>query len=311
LTAPGTLINLAAPLIPGWRIVRPLSSGAQAHTYIVAPAGRPHDECGVAKVMRLTALEGHPLSIEGQRWRMEREVAALESLARAECPGVVRLLDHGPATANTEQGWMVMRRHETAARWFDGSTFCYAECFRGRVTRVMGFAESLARTLSVMHGRPQPIVHRDLHLGNVLMDGVGAQPVLADFGIAHVAGFARRPEGDPVRSGAWHWRPPELDAGDRGSPASDVFMLGGLVFEALSGGFVLPPAEAWAGRSPHDARDHHLGRWTTDFRIPMVHRLLHRLLALDPAERPSAGEVAERCRDIRLAGTRRAVPIAA
>jgi hypothetical protein len=43
----------------------------------------------------------------------------------------------------------------------------------------------------------------------------------------------------------------------------------------------------------------------------MVHRLLHRLLALDPAERPSAGEVAERCREIRLAGTRRAIPIAA
>ncbi len=88
-------------------------------------------------------------------------------------------------------------------------------------------------------------------------------------------------------------------------------MLGGLVFEALSGGFVLPPAAEWAGRSPHDARDHHLGRWTTDFRIPMVHRLLHRLLALDPAGRPSAAEVAEHCREIRLAGTRRAVPVAA
>lgn len=311
MTAPGTLINLAAPMIPGWRIVRPLSSGAQAHTYVVAPADLPHDECGVAKVMRLTALEGHRLPIEGQHWRMEREVAALESLARAECPGVVRLLDHGPATANTGQGWMVMRRHETAARWFDGSTFCYAERFRGRVTRVMGFAESLARTLSVMHGQRQPIVHRDLHLGNVLMDGVGAPPVLADFGIAHVAGFAGRPASGPVRSGAWHWRPPELDAGDPGSPAADVFMLGGLVFEALSGGFVLPPTEEWEGCSPHDTHGHHLGRWTTDFRVPMVHRLLHRLLALDAEDRPSAGEVAERCREIRRAGTRRAIAVAA
>jgi hypothetical protein len=117
--------------------------------------------------------------------------------------------------------------------------------------------------------------------------------------------------GDLVRSGAWHWRPPELDVGDVGSRASDVFMLGGLVFEALSGGFVLPPAEEWAGRSPHDAHDHHLGRWTTDFRIPVVHRLLHRLLAMNPADRPSADEVAERCREILLAGTRRAIPIAA
>jgi hypothetical protein len=102
-----------------------------------------------------------------------------------------------------------------------------------------------------------------------------------------------------------------VDAGDAGSPASDVFMLGGLVYEALSGGFVLPPPEEWAGRSPHGAHGYHLGRWTTDFRIPMVHRLLHRLLAVDPADRPSAAEVEQRCREIRLAGTRRAIPIAA
>lgn len=307
----GTLINLAAPRIPGWRIVRPLSGGAQAHTYVVAPEDRPHDECGVAKVMRMQAMEGHPLSIEGQRWRMEREVAALQSLATAGCPGVVSLLDHGSRTENTEQGWMVMRRHQSAARWFDGTGFCYAERFRGRVTRVMAFAGQLAHTLSVMHGQPRAIVHRDLHLGNILVEGVGSAPILADFGIAHVAGFAERPEGDPIRSGAWHWRPPELDRGDPGSPASDVFMLGGLVFEALSGGFVLPPAEEWAGHSPHDTPEHHLGRWTTDFRVPTVHRLLHAMLALDPAERPCAAEVAERCREIRLAGTRRAVATAA
>jgi serine/threonine protein kinase len=154
-------------------------------------------------------------------------------------------------------------------------------------------------------------VHRDLHLGNILVDGVGARPVLADFGIAHVAGFAPRPEGDPVRSGAWHWRPPELDAGDPGSPASDLFMLGGLIFEGLSGGFVLPPSGEWGGRPPHDTPEQHLGRWTTDFRVPLVNRLLHRMLALDPAERPSAAEAAERCREIRLSGTRRAVATAA
>jgi serine/threonine protein kinase len=305
------MINLAAPRIPGWRIVRPLSSGAQAHTYVVAPEDRPHDECGVAKVMRLHALEGHALSIEGQRWRMEREVAALQSLAAAGCPGVVRLLDHGSRTEHTGQGWMVMRRHQTAARWFDGTGFCYAERFRGRVTRVTAFAGRLARTLAVMHSQPGPIVHRDLHLGNVLMDGVGAEPILADFGIAHVGGFAGRPRGDAVRSGAWHWRAPEVDEDQPGTPASDVFMLGGLIFEALSGGFVLPPAEEWDGRSPHDTPEHHLGRWTTDFRIPQVHRLLHRMLALDPAERPTAAEVAVRCTEIRLAGTRRAIATAA
>jgi serine/threonine protein kinase len=311
LTAPSTLVNLAAPVIPGWRIVRPLSSGAQAHTYVAAPVDRPHDPCAVAKVMRLTGIEGYSIPVQAQRWRLEREVAALDALARVECPGVVRLLDHGTRTENTEQGWMVMRRHQTAARWFDGNTFRYAERFRGRVPRVMALAESLARTLSVMHGHPQPIVHRDLHLGNILMDGVGAQPVLADFGIAHVAGFAERPAGDPIRSGAWHWRPPEVHAGEPGSPASDVFMLGGVIYEALSGGRVLPAAEEWAGHPPHDAPERNLGRWTTDFRIPMVHRLLHRMLALDPAERLSAGEVARRCREIRLAGTRRAIPIAA
>jgi serine/threonine protein kinase len=309
---PQTVINLAAPRIPGWRIVRPLSDGAQAHTYVVAPESRPSDECAVAKVMRLKGIEGYPLSPQVQRWRMEREVRALRALQEAGCEGVVRVLDHGSHTEGTEQPWMVMHRHAGPARSFDGTGFVYAERFRGRVTRVMSMTESLARTLAVMHGHDERIVHRDLHLGNVLMDGVGSRPVLGDFGIAHVAGHSPRPGfDDAVISGAWHWRPPELSAGDDGSPASDVFMLGGLVFEALSGGHVLPYAGDWGGACVHARPEHHLGRWTTDFRIPMVNALLERMLAPDPSLRLDADEIVARCRDIRLAGTLRGRPVLA
>ncbi|HEX8393921.1 MAG TPA: protein kinase [Longimicrobium sp.] len=309
---PQTTINLAAPRIPGWRIVRPLSDGAQAHTYVVAPESRPGDECAVAKVMRLQGIEGYALSADVQRWRMEREVRALTTLRAAGCEGVVRVLDHGSRTEGTAQPWMIMHRHAGPARSFDGSGFVYAERFRGRVTRVMAMTEALARTLSAMHEHPARIVHRDLHLGNVLMDGVGSAPVLGDFGIAHVHGHPPRPGvDDAVFSGAWHWRPPEVSAGAEAGPASDIFMLGGVVFEALSGGFVLSPADEWGGACIHARPEHHLGRWTTDWRIPMVNALLDRMLAPDPAARLEAAQVVERCREIRLAGTLRGRPVLA
>jgi serine/threonine-protein kinase len=289
-----------APALPGWRMVRPLAEGAQSRVWIVQRGNTR----AAAKVMRLVGDRGYPMAVDEQRWRLMREVTALQALEHAGCDGVVRVLDFGLRTGGGEEPWLVLPLHALGGiRWYDGTTFRYRERLCGRVGRVAALAGALARTLAAMHAHTPRIVHRDLHLGNVLLDAVGGAPVLADLGSADVDGYAPRPPVDaPILSTPWLWRAPELDHAPA-SPASDVYMLGGLIYEALSGGEVLSSVRGPGGGWTHEAPEHTLARFTDDPRIPRVNGLLRDMLDPEPAARIGAAEAACRCLCIERAGT--------
>jgi serine/threonine protein kinase len=139
-----------------------------------------------------------------------------------------------------------------------------------------------------MHARG--IVHRDLKPANVLLDGDRAK--LADFGIASLL-----PDGDDstisvglTRTGAFMGTPlymaPELDRGAKAAtPASDMFALGTVAYELLSGSvpFAQPPVMARAQEKPRGL-DGEMGVW------------IDRCLNFDPKARPSAAELASHLR---------------
>jgi serine/threonine-protein kinase len=97
----------------------------------------------------------------------------------------------------------------------------------------------LAETIHVAHERG--IVHRDLKPANVLLTADGV-PKISDFGLAHVAKEgALTLTGVPL--GTPNYMAPELIRGDRASlgPATDVYALGVILYEMLTGG---PPFRA-------------------------------------------------------------------
>lgn len=284
--------------IPGWRVRGRLQSGAQAHTFIVSRPETP-SAFHVAKIFRDSGPEGYAYAPEEQRWRFLREVTLLQLLNQAGCPGVVSIVEFGLRTEAADNPWYIMPMYRAGAmRTYDPDEdrFVYRENYAGNVDRVLEIAESLSETLAVMHEQPSACAHRDLNMSNILFAEEGGCPILADFGIAHLEGFIDRPATDGmIFSGAWHWRPPELDAdADQSHTAGDIYMLGGIIYEALTGGEVCAPEPLEPGPVAEGLSAH-----TADERVFALSKLLCRMLMADPGLRPSARDVREACREMR------------
>jgi len=94
-------------------------------------------------------------------------------------------------------------------------------------TRILPMLIDIAAALEFAHARR--IVHRDLKPSNILLDGAG-RPLLADFGAGATEGDSTSgPPGSPFSAS------PQQLAGEPARPADDIYGLGALAYELLSG----------------------------------------------------------------------------
>lgn len=145
----------------------------------------------------------------------------------------------------------------------------------------------IADALRYAHGKD--IVHRDVKAANVLLDRRGL-PYLIDFG---AAGATRSGDGGgtPIAASPQHM------SGENAHPADDIYALGVLIHETLTGN----PPDANA-KMPDALREvpaltNAAGTANAGLRADLVASLVSDMLAPQTDKRPDAGQVVERLRE--------------
>jgi len=167
-----------------------------------------------------TLLAGTP---DGEE-RFSREARVLSEL---EHPAIVRYVAHGRTKSGIAYLVMEWLEGEELASVLSHNTLTVAES--------LALGQRLASALGAAHARS--IVHRDLNPRNIfLIDGDVEKSRLLDFGIAHLGHATRRLTLSGSSLGTPGYMAPEQAQGAEDlDPRVDVFALGCVLFECLTG----------------------------------------------------------------------------
>ena len=263
-------------LRPGQRVgpftlLRLAGRGAVAEVFLASEG--PRKPPVALKLLSLEAL--HSEQAEEVLRRFSQEV---ETARRLQHPDVVRVLASGK---NDGRPWMAME-------WLPGHDLTrYIQPSRLLPEdMVVDMGIRLASALAYAHG--QGVTHRDLKPANVRVDLPQGLLKLTDFGVARVDGADRTATG--LFLGTPAYMAPEVLAGASATAQTDLYALGVLMFELLT------------GRRPHEASSlgELLKQMSTqpaqDLRslrpeLPVeLAQVLAGALARDPAQRCTSGD---------------------
>jgi non-specific serine/threonine protein kinase/serine/threonine-protein kinase len=221
VAAPGASLRAETPApqtIGQYRVMRELGHGGMGVVYLGERADGQYRKQVAIKLI----TGGRSDARTERRFRRERQI-----LAQLEHNGIARLLDGG--TTPEGQPYFVMEYIEGLA--------LVEYCDRGRLAIAARLRLFLEVCDAVAYAHQQLVVHRDLKPSNILVTKEGT-PKLLDFGLGRALdGEAGEEEttlaGIPLLTPAY--ASPEQVRGEPYTVSSDVYSLGVILYELLSG----------------------------------------------------------------------------
>jgi serine/threonine-protein kinase len=200
-----------------WRVLRPLGEGAMGTVWLAVD-----DAGGQAAAIKRFAQDP---DLQGAAFDEARERFLAEAALgrRLDHPDIVRILDAGAAT---DALWLAMEAVPggSLARYTRAPRLLPEPLVLRLGARVAG---------ALAHAHAAGVVHRDVKPSNVLVHWPTDTVKLADFGVARLADAAQTRTGLVMGSPAY--MAPEQLAGAPASPAADLYALGVMLFELLTG----------------------------------------------------------------------------
>lgn len=249
--------------IPGYRVIRPLGVGGMASVYLAVQES----------LDREVALKVMAPALAANQEFTERFLKEGRITARLSHPNLVTVFDIG------QHGTL----YYLAAEFIPGGTL------RDKLNLGLSVAEALDVARDVANGlhyaHESGFVHRDVKPGNVLFR-LNGTAVLADFGIAKSIDGSTMATQVGSSIGTPHYMSPEQAKAEKVDGRSDLYSLGAMLFELLT------------GKPPYDASDpftialmhvtHPVPQLPDD--LKWLQPLIDRLMAKDPGERFPTGE---------------------
>jgi serine/threonine-protein kinase len=249
-----------------YKLVRQIASGGMATVWEaedIAGGGR------VAVKILAEALASDEQFVE----RFRREASAAAGLSH---PNVARFLDFGEGEGAP---FLVMEL-------IKGETLADKLRREGALDPALAIRIAGAAAAALQAAHDEGIVHRDVKPGNIMVTPEGDIKVL-DFGIASAA-WAASLTGTGFTIGTATYLSPEQASGEKTTPASDVYALGVVTYEMLTG---QPP---FTGDSPVAIASAHIHAQVRPVRelapnVPAgIAQICERALEKDPADRPAS-----------------------
>lgn len=255
--------------IPGYRRIKRLATGAVSDLYLAES-----ERAGTLVVIKVTRDKqtGPELDHSFKRFLHEYDL-----VQRIHHPSIVRLYDLG---MSDEHAYLVMeyfRRGDLRGR------------MRSPIStpQALKYTLEIARSLEAIH--MAGVLHRDLKPGNVMLRD-DASLALIDFGLAKQEALELEITDNGKIFGTPHYMSPEQGHGETVDARSDLYSLGVLLFELLTGN------KPFLADNPMAIIYMHRKAPVPRLAPPLqsLQPVLDRLLAKDPADRfETAGELAD------------------
>ncbi|MBK9241737.1 MAG: serine/threonine protein kinase [Acidobacteria bacterium] len=202
-----------------WRVIREIGRGGMGVVYLAERADGGFDQCAAVKCIRRGLDTDEVLA----RFLRERQI-----LARLQHPGIARLIDGG--ADHLGRPYFVME-------YVEGEPIT-TYCDRRGLSVEQRLRLFLAACVGVEFAHRNLVVHRDLKPSNIMVTADGAVKLL-DFGIAKLLTGDGTEGADATGTGMAALTPayaaPEQIRGEPATTATDVYGLGGVLYELLAG----------------------------------------------------------------------------